>query len=232
MKYRFILFDADQTLLDFTKAQRHALSVVMDTYGFPKEESVFEHFRILNDEMWKCFERNEITKSELIGTRFLLFCEKYGVNHPDDGSLEKLFQDSLGSAAYLMPDALEVCGRLSRHFRMYIVTNGLAVTQYERLEKSGLRPFFQDVFVSESLNAQKPSIEYFEAVHKKLGYPDKKDMIIIGDSLRSDILGGIQFGIDTCHVCLNGENADDTVAKPTYRVKSLQELYTILYEHP
>lgn len=232
MKYRYLLFDADQTLLDFAKAQRSALEAVIDTYGFPKDDSVFEEFRSLNDEMWKCFERNQITKKELIQTRFVKFCEKYGVNHPTDGSLEKTFQDALSASAFLMPDALEVCGRLSRHFRMCVVTNGLAVTQYQRLEKSGLRPLFQDVFVSETLKAQKPSLAYFEAVHKALGCPDKKDMIVIGDSLRSDILGGAQFGIDTCHVRLNGEEPfyDDVV--PTYSITSLKELYTILYEQP
>ena len=232
MKYRFLLFDADQTLLDFTKAQRNALSVVMDTYGFPKEETVYEQFRIFNDEMWKRFERNEISKTELIKTRFVLFCEKYGVEHPNDGSLEKTFQETLSASSFLMPDALEVCARLSRHFRMYIVTNGLALTQYKRLEESGLRPFFQDVFVSETLKAQKPSREYFEAVHASLDFPDKKDVIIIGDSLRSDILGGAKFGIDTCHVRLRGEAAEYNEVVPTYSITSLKELYTILYEQP
>ncbi|MBE5878386.1 MAG: noncanonical pyrimidine nucleotidase, YjjG family [Lachnospiraceae bacterium] len=232
MKYRYLLFDADQTLLDFTKAQRSALSVVLEKYGFPKEESVFEDFRVFNDEMWKRFERKEISKSELIRTRFVLFCQKYGIEHPSDGTLEKTYQEALSNAAFLMPDALEVCGRLSRHFRMYIVTNGLATTQYQRLELSGLRPLFQDVFVSESLHAQKPSIEYFEAVYEALGKPDKKDMIIIGDSLRSDIKGGEMFGIDTCHVKIHSVKEDESLASPTYTITSLKELYTILYEQP
>ncbi len=232
MKYRFLLFDADQTLLDFTAAQRFALREVLETFGFPKDEEVYETFRVHNEDMWKRFERGEITKEELLKTRFIIFCEMYGIEHPEDGSLEKIYQEALGRAHFLMPDALEVAGRLSRHFRMFIVTNGLASTQFQRLELSGLRSLFQDVFVSETIGAQKPSYAYFQAVYEALGCPDKKDILIIGDSMSSDICGGAAFGIDTCHVRLRGEVANYEAVVPTYSVCSLKELYTILYEQP
>lgn len=232
MKYRFLLFDVDQTLLDFTAAQKSALTEVLHEYRFPIDETVYEAFRTLNENIWKKFERKEITKDELINTRFVNFCKMYDIRHPKDGSLERLYQENLGKACFLMPDAIEVVGRLSRHFQMFLVTNGLAKTQFSRIEQSGLKPYFQDIFVSEDIGAAKPSTEYFAYVYEKLGRPNKEDMIIIGDSMTSDINGGSAFGIDTCHVRLHGEYAvyDDVV--PTYSITSLKELFTILYEKP
>lgn len=232
MKYRYLLFDLDETLLDFTVAQRAALQEVIKKYNFPEDADIYDYYKALNDSLWKKFERGEISKEELIKTRFSVFCDHYGMKYPADGGMERCYQDALGKSHFLMPDAFEVVGRLSRHFRMFLVTNGFAVTQYSRIEKSGLSPFFEEIFVSEKVGAQKPSQEYFQYIYEFLKKPDKKDMIIIGDSLSSDILGGKQFGIDTCHVCLRKQTPVYTKLVPTYTITSLKELFTILYEQP
>ena len=232
MKYRYLLFDADQTLFDYNKAQRQALTSIMDTYGFPKEEEVYKYFHSLNDGLWKQLEKGELTRDELLNTRFVRFFEAYGVSYPGPGIVEEHYINALSQGCFLLPDAEMVCGRLSRHFHLSLVTNGITRAQNGRLDKSGLRPYFQHIFISEEVGADKPSEAFFDKVYETLGCPDKESMMIIGDSLSSDIRGGVNFGIHTCHVVLDGDIPEYKEIQPTYTIKELKELFTILYEQP
>jgi len=145
---------------------------------------------------------------------------------------EEHYINALSQGCFLIPDAEMVCGRLSRHFHLSLVTNGITRAQNGRLDKSGLRPYFQHIFTSEEVGADKPSEAFFDKVYETLGCPDKESMIIIGDSLSSDIRGGVNFGIHTCHVVLDGEIPEYKEIQPTYTIKELKELFTILYEQP
>ena len=230
MKYLHVLLDADMTLIDFKAAQRSALITTYEKYGFPVNEESIAFYDQLNDSLWKKLERKEITKPELIDCRFKIMCEHFGVEHPGDDSMEMFYQSELAKGHDLMPDAYEVCARLGRHFRLSLVTNGTAAVQHQRLQDCTLLPFFQNVFVSEDIGFNKPSHEFFQYVYEQLGCPDKSSMIIVGDSMTSDIKGGYDFGIDTCHIVPETPEYGEIV--PTYTIHSLKELYDVLYEKP
>lgn len=229
MKYLYLLFDADETLLDFKKAQKQAFFYALEQSGMPCDETLFRDFAEVNMELWRALERGELTRDELVATRFVRFCERNKLVYPKEGIMEAVFQDKLSQGVFLKPDALEICGRLSRHFRMFLITNGVAKIQRPRLRESGLDIFFEKIFVSEEVGAAKPSATYFEAVYKEMGGIPKSDVLVIGDSMTSDIAGGNGFGFDTCHIIWDDPMPEYDVCKPDYTIRSLQELLPILY---
>lgn len=230
MRYLHILMDADMTILDFKASQKKALIATYQKYGISVDDESIDFYDKLNDSLWKKLECKEITKSELIDCRFQIVCEHFKVPHPKNHEIELFYQDALSKGHELMPDAYEVCARLGRHFRLSLVTNGTSAVQHRRLQESTLLPFFQQVFVSEDIGYNKPSHEFFQYVYESLGCPDKESMIMIGDSMSSDIKGGYDFGIDTCHITRE-EMQYETIV-PTYVIHELKELYHILYETP
>lgn len=227
MKYQYVLMDADETLFDFKKSMRKALTETYVKYGIEVTEENINYYAWLNDHIWERLERKEITKKELIETRFRILCEHFNVKHPGGTEMEMFYQDALSKGHDLMPDADAVCGRLCRHVHLYLVTNGTAVVQRRRIEECGLKDFFQGIFISEDIGVNKPHKEYFEYVYEAIGRPPKQDMIIVGDSMTSDIKGGYDFGIDTCHIVTETPEYTDIV--PTYTIHGLRELYDILY---
>ena len=227
MKYKILLFDADETLLDFSKAERSALKNAFSSVGIIPTEELCDKFSEINNNLWKLFEKGEIEKTEIIKRRFLKTFEFFKIPYTPEFGIEAFYQEALSKEHELIPHAEEVCRTLSKTYSMYIITNGLYVTQKRRLSDSGLLPYFDGYFVSEKVGYQKPSKEYFDEVLKSIGSPSRKDILIIGDSCSSDINGGHVSGIDTCWY--NPKNLAMTAIKaPTYTISNLSELYNIL----
>ncbi len=226
-KYQHILLDADQTLLNFKAAQKNALLSVFARFGFPdREEEIIDFYDKLNDSLWKQLERKEITKKELIECRFRIMCDTFGVEHPGGDTMEMHYQDALSKGHDLMPGAFEVCETLSRTYTLSLVTNGTRAVQIPRIEECTLKPFFQHIFISEEMGYNKPDVKFFEIVHETLGYPDKETMLIVGDSMSSDMKGGVNFGIDTCHIMSKAVDYKEIV--PTYTIESIRDIYKVL----
>ena len=227
MSYKILLFDADQTLLDFKAAENNALRRTFSEHGIEPTDELIESFSKTNSMLWGMFEKGEITKPEIIASRFRITAEKFGFDYLPDMGFEQDYQNLLADEHTLMPDAESVSKRLSEKYKMYIITNGLFVTQEKRLGECGLLPYYKGYFVSEKMGAQKPSAEYFNRVLEEIGNPPKDEILIIGDSLSSDILGGINSGLDTCWFNPSGAPAPDAIT-PTYTIGALPELYEIL----
>ena len=197
MRYDTLLFDADGTLFDFSRCEAEAVRRTMTLFGIqPTDEKVRDYSEI-NDSLWKKLERKEIEKSVLLYRRFEMFCEKYGYVC-DAKEMAREYTLALAEYSYMFDGAMKLCQKLASDFDMYIVTNGVEYTQTKRYANSGIDKYFKGIFISGVIGHEKPSLEYFQCVEQKIPNFDKQRAIIIGDSLSSDIKGGINYGIDTC----------------------------------
>lgn len=223
-KYKTILFDVDGTLLDFDKAQDYALNYMFEKYNIPLTTQTRKIYDDINHGLWKQFELGLIDKKTVVYTRFVKLFEVLNVDL-DGRAFEDEYQYTLGQGFFVLDHAKEVLENLYQDYDLYIVTNGVSSTQYSRQKGSGIDRFFKDVFVSEDVGYQKPAKEYFDYCFKKIGQIDLEKTIIIGDSLSSDIQGGINAGIDTCWY--NPKQMKQTIPS-TYTITDLRELYHIL----
>jgi len=226
MKYTTVLFDADGTLFDFSRAEKEALCETLLSFDIiPNDERVSVYSEI-NDRLWKALERGEIEKDVLRYKRFELFCEKY-VFLCDVKKMASLYTDNLATKGHLIDGAADLCKRLFGKARLYIVTNGIGFVQKGRMARSGIKDFFDAVFISEEIGIEKPDVKYFEHVEAHIPDFSKEKVIIVGDSLTSDIKGGIAFGIDTCWYNPKGKDIPEGM-KITYTVKNFDEIYGII----
>ena len=225
MKYDIILLDADDTLLDFKKGEREALTITLESLGLPTDVEVKNAYSLINDGYWKALERGEVTKEELKTRRFADLCVRFGFDR-DAVTMARTYERNLSRMTCLLDGAAELCRDLSEKYRVYIVTNGIKDVQTGRLNGSKLNGYFIKAFVSEEMGAEKPSLIFFENAVKEIPGFDKKRSIIIGDSLSSDMKGGINFGIDTCWFNPSGKPLPDGM-DITYTVSSFDDIREI-----
>ena len=198
-KYTTILFDADNTLLDFSKSEHNSLIKTMEHYGVPVTENNISTYVSINEALWKRLEKKEITKPELKRIRFRMFFDSIGFTFDGDAlEVNEYYLSLLSQCGYTMDGAEALSEKLAEAgYELYIVTNGVAKTQALRLEKSGLLPYFKDVFVSEAIGIPKPDKRFFDYVLDKINEKKKDRIIVIGDSLSSDIRGAENSGLDS-----------------------------------
>lgn len=227
MKYELIIFDADDTLFDFHKGEEQALIRIKSHYGIDYDQTEYiNEYRVINKKVWDEFERELITAEELKIERHRRLFEKLGVSiDPKEFSVKYL--DVLSEMAFLFTDAEEILRELNKKYKLVLVTNGLARVQRSRLEKALLMNYFDAIIISEEIGVAKPNVEIFEHAFEKARHKDKSTALIVGDSLKSDIKGGLNYGIDTCWFNPNGKE-NDTDIKPKYEIKSLKELENII----
>jgi len=219
--YSHILFDADNTLLDFSKAERNAFILTMQDHSLPWDEAMLSRYIEINISLWQELERGLIDKETVLLRRFDMLLEGDMVSSAD---VNRTFQLYLASQSELMSGAQEVCEALSQRALLSIVTNGVATTQRQKIHRSGLLPYFSRHFISEELGFPKPDIRFFEHVMNELGHPDPASVLIVGDSLTSDIQGGMNAGIATCWFNLHREPVPSG-----YRIDHvIEDLYGLL----
>ena len=225
MKYKTLLFDADMTLFDFKASEREGLKQTLLEHGFPYSSEILETYSKINDSYWKKFERGEVDRATLLIARFADFFREIGVSG-DAEAFNRQYLENIGGIALLLDGAEELCRELSKTHRLYIITNGIARTQRRRMDKSGLNVYFDDVFISEEIGAQKPQAAFFEYVEKHIPNWDAESTLVIGDSLTSDIQGAVNYGLDRCWY--NPEQLPYTLTQPcTYIVSDFSELKMI-----
>ena len=226
MTYETYLLDADDTLFDFDIAEEHAFRQVFKDAGLVYHADILHLYRGISKTLWEKFERAEITKDELQYMRFHALFAKLNI-FMEARQVNDAYVLALGANSYLIDGAEEICKRLTESGkRIYIVTNGVAITQKMRIRNSIISKYISDLFVSEEVGYQKPRKEYFAYVFSKIPNPDRRKTIIVGDSLASDIAGGMQFGMDTCWFNKDGVK-NTTAIKPTYEITRLIELLEI-----
>lgn len=205
MPYSIVLMDIDNTLLDFHAGTREALTALLGAYHQSLTPELETQFHRINDRLWAEYERGEIRKSEIFSRRFLEFLSPLGIGL-DPLDANEQYARGLRNSAVWMPHAKTMLDALVGRVQMFAVTNGVASTQGPRLEKAGLFPYFEQIFVSETMGCKKPEKAFFDQVFAAISPVDRGQCILLGDSLSSDMQGGRNAGIATCYY---GTNPDD-----------------------
>lgn len=224
-KYTTLFCDVDNTLLDFYKAESTAIEQLFANYGIDNSKQSISLYSRTNEKYWKLFEKGEMTKEQILVERFAETLRLMGEDR-DSVSMNKDYFYLLSTCHFLIDGADRVLASLKeKGYNIYATTNGVARTQYKRIGESALAPYFDDIFVSETAGAQKPSREYFDYALSQSAEKDRSKILVIGDSMSSDIKGGIDSGFDTCWYNAFGE---EKLYEPTYIITDLQELNTLL----
>ncbi|WP_141499993.1 YjjG family noncanonical pyrimidine nucleotidase [Paenibacillus luteus] len=226
MSYKILLFDLDDTLLDFRANESDSLKKLFQQYGYTFSDELFHLYNSVNKQLWGQYENGSITLDIVLNSRFSETMLKLGkvVNGVE---WEDFYRKLLGDGAQILIEgALDVCRQLSESHRLFVITNGITRTQIKRLKQSGLYDFFEEIFDSQSIGYQKPSIEFFDYVMNQIPNSNKQDTLIIGDSLNTDIKGGQLSSIDTCWINRTQQKSPPAV-QSTYTISSLTELFKI-----
>ena len=226
--YKYLLWDIDGTVLDFLASEAYAIRALFEKYklGICTDEMLRQYSEI-NTKYWRKLERNEMTKSEILVFRFREFFELIGVDISVAEDFNRDYQVTLGDHIEFMPDAKEVLLSEKGRYTLVAVTNGTKVAQEKKLRLSGLDELFDAIFISEDVGFEKPDTAYFNYVFEKVGITDKSEVLIIGDSLTSDMKGGFLAGIDTCW--FNPKHMPNTSDVPvTYEIAALGEIQRIV----
>ncbi len=224
-QYKTLLFDVDGTLMDFDASEAEQLRYIFQPFGEDRVESMIDTYRRINHELWDSYEKGLITKLHITDARFDAVFKEYGII-ADGKEAELRYRRRLNQSAILIPGAVNVLEELKDHFQMYVVTNGFADTQKPRMADSGLDRYFIESFISEEIGYQKPQKEFFDYCFSHMNGVERGSTLIIGDSLKSDIKGGIQAGIDTCWYNPHGKEADGMAV--TMEIHDLKELPQLL----
>ncbi|MCT4796327.1 YjjG family noncanonical pyrimidine nucleotidase [Exiguobacterium alkaliphilum] len=223
-RYEAILFDVDDTLLDFKQSEHVALQQLLAAYNVHMTDELKQQYVTINNGLWRAFERGEVGREDVLMGRHTQLFDTLGITI-DAHEVEQRYRDHLHSGVHIIDGALELVQTLSEQYPLYIVTNGVTETQFKRLEASGLLPYFQDVFVSDATGSQKPMKPFFDYVFDRVPHVAPERGLIVGDSVTADIAGGRMYGLDTCWY--NPHEIAATV-ETTYEIQDLNELTSIL----
>lgn len=241
-RYELVMIDADDTLFDFRRAERVAFAQALTEHGLDPAPEVFSLYGEINHGLWKALERGETTQEKLKVERFARLVEAIAGKNIHDGnpetepgssvavdaqSLSASYIAFLSRGTFLLEGAEELCQHLAGDYRLVIVTNGIAQVQRPRFEGSAIRRYIDHIVISEEQACSKPCPDIFEAAANLAGIREKSAMIMIGDSLESDIRGGAAYGIDTCWFNPGGK-VNTSGILPTYEVRSLKEIQNFL----
>ena len=225
MNYKLILFDADGTLYDFTRAEREAFEKTLRQFGIHENLShLHKEYEKINLAIWKKFEEKTITSTKLRLERFHRFFTQEKLSL-DPVEISPVYLKYLSRGTYLLDGAEEIVKYFHGKCEIALATNGLSDVQYPRIQNSRLAKYFKHIFISEDIGFPKPDRNYFEYIFQKLPFRDSA--IIVGDNLYSDIKGGNDFGIDTCWFNPNKRNNESGII-PKFEISDLNELKGII----
>lgn len=222
----FLFLDLDDTILDFHKAERIALSKTLRDFGVEPTEEVLALYHKINLWHWEQLEKGKLTREEVLVGRFAALFRELGVS-ADAVRCTRSYEGNLAVGHYFLPGAEEAVANLSQKYRLFLASNGTATVQAGRLTSANLYRFFETVFVSQELGFNKPAKDFFDACFARIPDFDPKKAVMVGDSLTSDILGGLRAGLRTCW--LNPARLPpDPAIRPDCEIRSLAQLEALL----
>ena len=222
----FLFLDLDDTILDFHKAEKIAITKTIGDFGITVTEEVLSTYSAINKAHWEMLERGELTREQVLTQRFAVLFERFGLT-VDAVACARAYEKNLSIGHYFLPGAEEAVDALSKKYRLFLASNGTASVQKGRMTSANLYRFFEKVFVSQEIGYNKPSKAYFDSCFAQIPGFDPNKAMIVGDSLTSDILGGINAGIATCWVNPKGLPGRADIPAD-YEIKALSELEMLL----
>lgn len=228
---KVILWDMDATLLDFLAAEKAAIRTCFEIYGLGEcTDEMIERYSKINRRYWEMLERGEMSKPEILVKRFQEFFVSEGIETDCEKEFNSSYQIALGDTICFRDDSYQLVEKLKDDYRQFIVTNGTFVAQERKLKKSGFGQLVEDVFISELIGHEKPAVGFFDHVFEKIGEYKKEEVMIVGDSLTSDMQGGNNAGIVCCWYNPNHlENTKDVNIH--YEIDNLWQIEEILKIH-
>jgi 2-haloacid dehalogenase len=227
MRYRLFLFDLDDTLLDFKASEKRSFARTLAAFGVHADvDALFPRYQAINVDLWRHFERGEVTKDFLKVERFRKTFHEHGLDL-DPAAASHLYLESLSDTVVLIDGAKEVCETLSAIGEVGIITNGVEHIQTHRIASSGLKDHISFVATSEACGVAKPDTRFFDYATRMARAFARDETVIVGDRLDADILGANRFGIDSCW--FNPGRALNTgAAVPSCEVASLDDIVPAL----
>lgn len=222
--YTTILFDSDDTLLDFKASEKQAIYKAFERAQLPFDEEKREAYSKINHALWKALERGEVKTDELLVMRFEKFFKLYSHSY-DPKAMNDLYFECLSDTAFLMEGAVDVLEYLYCRYELDIITNGVGYIQTSRLSNAGIQKYIKHLFISGEIGAAKPSAEFFDHVLSHIKEKDRSKILVVGDSLTSDIKGACLCGLDCVYI---GNERDFGEYKPTYVINEISELKRLL----
>ena len=224
--FEFLRLDLDDTILDFHKAERIAIAKSIRDFGVEPTEAVLGRYHVINKWHWEQLELGKMTREEVLVGRFAMLFQEMGitVNAVD---VARAYEKNLAIGHYFLPGAEEAVDTLHKKYRLFLVSNGTASVQKGRMTSANLYRFFEKVFVSQEIGHNKPAKAYFDACFAQIPDFDPAKAVIVGDSLSSDIQGGINAGIKTCWVNPSHAAPQNGIV-PDYEIEALHQLPALL----
>lgn len=227
MKYTHILFDLDNTILDFNQASKLSFEAIMKTYKLDHIPDLYNIYKVVNKQVWRELEMGTITQTELRSKRWNLFFDEIGVRK-DGNAANDLYLANLVVHAKLIPGAIDILALCKGGgINTTVVTNGLKEVQRDKIKKFELDPYFDHIVISDEIGVAKPHAPFFDYVFDQIGHPAKENVLIVGDTLTSDVKGGLDYGIDACWYNYEGTDKIPNL-QPTYTILDISELKGII----
>lgn len=225
---KVLLWDIDGTLLNFEKAERQAIGTCFSLFGLGEcTEEMLARYSAINQRYWKRLERGELTKLEVLLRRFQEFFGQEGIPVDKITAFNREYQVRLGDTIFFNDDGYNLVKDLKSKVKQYAVTNGTALAQERKLRKSGLEELLDGAFISDNIGIEKPNQGFFDYVFQEIGPYGKDEVMIVGDSLTSDMRGGNNAGILCCWYNPQGEAGDKNL-RIDYEIENLQQIRDIL----
>ncbi len=226
-RFDIVLLDADETIFDFKKAEAHSFKLMLEKFNVEYTDERLARYSAINLSLWKALERGEVTRERLKTLRFEQFFDEIGVKDIDVVAVNDCYLTNLSNSTFLIEGAKEFVKDLSKYCEIYLATNGLTKAQTGRFSQSAIKDYIDGVFISEQIGFAKPDKAYFDFIFKEIGVKDKSRVIIVGDSLTSDMQGGKNVGITTCLYNPNSDIADYDLCD--YQIKEYDAFFDILF---
>lgn len=226
MRYDWVFFDADGTLFDYPAAEAAALRGAFAGCGLRFDSGVGPLYSEINAAIWREYELGEITQGRLRTERFERLFERLGMS-ADPAEFSRRYLVILGGQTALLDGAEAIVRGLHGKLGLLLLTNGLADVQRPRFAASAIGEFFSEIVISEEVGVAKPDPAIFDLAFDRIGRPPRSSVLVVGDSLTSDVAGGIAAGIDTCWYNPAGV-ANGHGVEPTYEIRALADLLEIV----
>ncbi len=225
-RYDIVLLDADETVYDFKLAEKTAVSETLRKFGVEPTDDTVSLYSDINLSCWKALERGELSRDDLKPYRFKKLFETIGAEPCDFNEVNSAYEHRLSQCSFLLDGALEFVKKLHKFCKIYLATNGLTIPQTGRFDRAAIKPYVDGIYISEQIGVSKPDKGYFDYIFNDLGVTDKSRVIMVGDSLTSDMLGGRNAGIDTCLYLGSSEPTGSELCD--HEIREYDEFFDIL----
>jgi 2-haloacid dehalogenase len=223
--YEIILFDLDNTLFDLEMDKKIAYNEAIKSIGYNIDDKMYKKYCEIESFLWQVFDDCMISLEELLIRRHERFFQVYDIDCKPE-KFEKILATKFQETGTVIDGVIDILKNLKSYYSLVVASNG-SKEQYQRLKNSGLINYFDQIFLSEEIGCSKPKLEFYQNIFDNLKVYDKSKYLMVGDSIETDILGGIKADIDTCWYNPKKKTKSLKI-NSTYEIREIDKLEDIL----